>query len=370
MKDDKHSRKKKFILVLSGGFANGGFQAGALKYIHKQGLTIKGKKHFPNHFDAIFTISAGGYNGVMTAMGKHDELYDLWHNIGGKPSEVYKSEFLEIDGEKIKIDTEAITAYLTEDLNFFQKAGMVFPSGRKKAMKKIGKKLKSFLAMADPSPLVEKLRRLVSLKDIKSDAFHAGFVSLTDGVYYNPSHKAFESDTQLRNAVLATGTIPVMFPPVDEIVTKEYTITNAVDGAIRNVTPLGDAVKYINAQQADYDYHFVVISCHTGKEEVMTKRPNVLSIAARSMYEIAMNEILQNDIDCFVQINSLVKQAKAKGVELIGKSGRALKHFKVKIIKPQRELGASHDFSRKKVLDTLSHGYTVAQSVDQNLSWE
>src|SRR5690606_19403633 len=158
----------------------------------------------------------------------------------------------------------------------------------------------------------------------------------------------------------------LMFPPVGEISTKEYTISSAVDGAIRNVTPLGDAVKYVTEKDGDFDYHFVVISCHTGKEEVMTQPTNIFNIAMRSMYEIAMNEILYNDINTFLRTNSLVKQAKEKGLELIGKGGRVLKDFKIKVINPQRELGASHDFSRRKVLDTISHGYEVARIADRS----
>lgn len=366
----KNERNKKFILVLSGGFGNGGFQAGALKYIEEHGLKIEGKSHQPKEFDAIFSISVGGYNGIMTAMGKQKELIELWKEIAGNPNLVYESEYLSAERSEIKIDYESLIKHLTSDLNFIQKIRMVGKRGRKKALNNIAQKLSELKGLASFTPLSDRIKTLVSLKEIKSTSFNLGLVSLTDGQYYRLSHKDFENDQDFRKAILGMGSIPVAFPPVPEIKTKQYSILNSVDGALRNRTPLGDAVNHINSQDDDCEYHFVIISCHTGKQKVMTEQPNVLSAAFRSLYDITLNEILLNDTNAFLKINSLVKQAKQKGVHLVSKSGKIYKDFKVKVVRPIRELGASHDFSKEKILDTISQGYQIAKSVDLSSNWK
>lgn len=362
-------RKKKLIVILSGGGAKASFQAGVWSYIHRYGLNLSGKRTKIDVPDAVFGVSGGGTNGIMIAMGKHQELFDMWDLIAGNPSEVYNSEFIKQSGAVLEFDYEKIVKHLFSDLNVFRKAGLMFKFSRKRSMQKVIDKLKEMKSLADYAPLIEKIRRYVSIVDVKSDVFQAGFVSLTDGNYYAPAHYEYKTDADFQNGVMASADIPVFWPPVEQISTRNFKSTALVDGGIRNATPFGDAVKYINNSE-DADYHFLLISCHTGKVEKMEGEPHLLNIAKRSLEGIISSEMQDNDLNEFLHVNTLVKQAESKGIELIGNNGRKLRAFKIKVIRPERELGFALDFSSSSVLDSFSHGFLTAKKVLQTPTWK
>src|SRR5690606_679323 len=157
-----------------------------------------------------------------------------------------------------------------------------------------------------------------------------------DGQYYSMKQDDFTSNEALQNAVLASSSIPLVWPAVDHIKTNNFELSYLIDGGIRNVTPLGDAVRYAQQSEGD-DFYFIVISCHSPGLETMKEAPNLLSTIERTIFDIAMNEIRITDLSEFLRVNDLVRQAQEKGVELHGKDGRKLKSFKVKIIEPLRE---------------------------------
>lgn len=362
-------REKKLIVILSGGGAKSSFQAGVWSYIQKHGINFSGTNTKVDVPSAVFGVSGGGLNGAMIAMGKHQELFDMWDQIAGNPSEVYNSDFVKQVGNKVEFDTKKIIKHLFSDLNVLQKAGLIFKRSRKRSLNKVANKLKKIDALADYTPLIKKIRQLISIEEVKSDVFKAGFVSLTDGNYYAPSHFEYKSDTDFQNGVMASADIPVFWSPVEQISTQSFTTTKLVDGGVRNVTPFGDAVKYIN-NSPDEDYHFLVISTHTGKVEKMVENPHLLSIAKRSLNGVLSSEMHENDLNEFLRVNTLVKQAKSKGIELNGKNGQKLKSFKFKMIRPERELGFGLDFSRTSVLDSFSQGFQQAKKAFQSPEWE
>lgn len=353
-------KKKKLILILSGGGAKGAFQVGAWNRIIQEGLQF-GNSHLDVKIpDAVFGISAGALNGAMIAMGKFKELLKLWNQIAGNPQEIYTSKFLKAEGEKVNFDTDALMKHLTDDLNFIDKSRLMFKKSRKKTIKKIMAKLLELDALSSNAPLAEKLSELISISDVKSEVFKAGFVSLTDGKYHSIGHDEFPNDQELQKAVLASASLPMIWSPVESIETNDFELSHLVDGGIRDTTPLGDAVKYINSSD-DADYHILVISCHTPSLDVLKKKPNLFTIAERTMYDIVLNEVQNTDLSEFLRINDLVHQADKKGCELFSKSGRKLKSFKVQIIRPDRKLKGGLDFSRTAVMDSFAHGYEVAK---------
>jgi NTE family protein len=211
---------------------------------------------------------------------------------------------------------------------------------------------------------------LVQLTDVKSTVFQPGFVSLTDGNYYTAKHTEFKSNEDFQKAVLASSTMPLIWSPVAEIATDQFTVTNAVDGGLRNVNPLGDAVKYVTESDDPDEYHFLIVSTRTVSVSAMHDQPNVLNIIGRSIYDIALNEIGDTDTSEFLRINRLVKQVQRRNFELVSESGRKLRAFKVKIIEPLRELGGALNFSRPAVMDSFLHGYLAAQSVVNSPNWD
>jgi len=360
---------KNVVLILTGGGARGAFQIGAWNRILDEGINFGNGKEKIGVPKAIFGVSAGALNGAMIAMEKNDEIIQLWNDIAGNPNEIFTSDYLKTVNNKTTLDIQAFAKYILSDLGTFQKIGLLFEKSRNKTLAKVIDKIKSIKGIADNTPLLQKVNELIKVEDIKSEVFQAGFVSLTDGKYYSIKHTDFASNEALQNAVLASSTIPIVWSPVERVSTHKFELSNLIDGGIRNVTPLGDAIKYVENSNDD-DFYFLIISCHTNGLKTMEEPPNILNIIERSIFDIAMNEIRNSDVSEFLRINDLVKQATQKGIELLDKNGRKLKSFKVKIIEPERELSTGLDFSRTAAMDSFTHGYSVAKSVIDSPDWD
>lgn len=361
---------KKLIVILTGGGSMGAFQAGVWNRVLQTGLNFQGEIQKIGVPYAVFGESVGALNGAMIASGKSRELFKLWNTISGNPQEVYTSEFLKEKGSQTYLDTEAIGKYLLSDISLLQKAGLIFKKSRARTLEQMLDKLKSLPALASNAPLCEKVRQLIKIKDIKSEVFQAGMVSLISGKYYSLKHTDFANDEDFQRSVLASASIPLVFPPVESVKGHDFELNQLIDGGIRNNNPLGDAVKYVSQASDQDEYFFLVISCHCQTPQTMQEQPHLLNILKRSMYDIAMNEIGETDLSEFLRINELVKQANTNGFNLYSKSGRVLKSFNYKIIQPQRALGSALNFSRSMVMDSFLHGYETALSAVSSPAWE
>lgn len=114
--------------------------------------------------------------------------------------------------------------------------------------------------------------------------------------------------------------MPIVWEPVPEIrlreEAREDTVTQAVDGGIRNVSPLGDVIEEINKSGND-DYTVVIINCNSGiLEEESYREANIAQIALRSLVDIATTEIFNNDVNEFLRINDILAQLHEAGVDL------------------------------------------------------
>jgi hypothetical protein len=257
-------KKKKLILILSGGGAKCSFQVGAWNRVIQEGLQF-GNSHLDVKIpDAVFGISGGAINAVMIATGKFRELIKFWNNISGYRQDIFTSKL--------------------------------------------------------------------------------------------------SNEQELKNVVLEPVSIPLVWSSVEGIQTKDCELSHLIDGGIRDSTPLGDAVKYINSSDDDNtEYHILVISCHTPSLDALKKKRSLFTIAERTMYDIGLNEVQSTDLSEFLRVNDLVEQADKKRGELFSKSGRKLKSVKVQIIRPDRKLKGGLDFSRTAVMDSFAHGYEVAK---------
>jgi predicted patatin/cPLA2 family phospholipase len=86
-------KKKKLILILSGGGAKCSFQVGAFNRLVQEGIQF-GDSHLDVKIPArVFDTSVGGINGVMIGMGKFQELIKFWNQIAGNPQEIFTSKF-------------------------------------------------------------------------------------------------------------------------------------------------------------------------------------------------------------------------------------------------------------------------------------
>ncbi|OGN95709.1 MAG: hypothetical protein A2Z71_06950 [Chloroflexi bacterium RBG_13_50_21] len=289
---------KKIALILSGGGARGAFQVGAEKYARE----VKGY-----HWDIIAGVSVGALNGAMLAMHRYTRLMELWDSISDP--QVYTGGF-----------------------NLVSLVKLMFGA-------------KSFYGNA---PLQKLMQHEFEAGRIIDD-LHVGAVSLISGEYVQFTKESLE----LARAILASASIPVVWPPVDVAPDR----TAMVDGGVRNISPVGDVLDL----EPD---EIVIINC---SPEQPSNTPhasaNVLSIGMRAL-DIMQNEIFVNDMKEFLRINALVKEAEEQGCFLHHpKTGRLLKYYPCQVIEPDGELGEVLDFSQNSVQAGLRAGVRRAREV-------
>jgi NTE family protein len=384
----KKNRKQKFALVLSGGGFNCAFQLGALNYINKNWKKITGLST-PMKFDIIAGVSGGALNGSLVAMNELTLLNDLWiHQIGKKGvSEVYTSELIDTSSKadkiKLKIDVKQLAKKLIPELKvkfgFFNKLGLIFSKQKRKEVlqsiiKEVEQSVKvnlpKYKSIADNTPLRKKLEKYLDRGKIKGTDFLCGFVSLDTGAYHGVLHNQFRSEQDFINGVIASTSIPMVWNPVKSIQFNSdngivHSLNN-VDGGVRNVTPLGDVIKLINQDKEDCDYKIIVINTNSGKpkQKDFTNK-SIIEIAVRSLYEIAITEVFNNDVHHFNRVNKIVKQAEAwdDEIALFNEHNTQINSFDAVIINPHKdiEMGSSLVANEKLINFRMLHGASMAQ---------
>jgi NTE family protein len=289
---------KKIALILSGGGAKGAFQVGAEKYAR----AVKGY-----HWDIIAGVSVGAMNGAMLSMHRYARLMEIWDHISD--DQVYTGGFNLISLVKLALGS------------------------------------RSFYSNA---PLQKLMAREFEAGKIIDD-LHVGAVSLHTGEYVQFTRESLE----LAKAILASASIPVVWPPVDVSVER----TAMVDGGVRNITPVGDVLDL----EPD---EIVIINCGPEQPPLAPGADaNVVSIGLRAL-DLMQNEIFINDMKTFLRINALVKEAEEQGCFLHHpKTGRLLKYYPCQVIEPDAELGDTLDFSQKSIQAALRAGVRRAREV-------
>lgn len=291
---------KKVALVLSGGGAKGGFQAGAERYARD----VMGYE-----WNVIAGVSVGALNAGMLAMRKYDELWELWGTISN---------------DKVFTGRMSVPYALWRIITFHKSA--------------LGN-----------GPLRKLIEREFDAERIRESGIdlRVGAVSLLTGAYvqFKPDDEAFKA------AALASTAIPVYWAPED--VGQHGPM---VDGGVRNVAPIGDVLDTGPDE-------VVIINCNPGAPKALDDPPgSIFDIATRSL-DIAVNEIFVGDVREFRRINSLVRQAEAKGVTLADDDGNAYKYIECHVIEPKQHLGGTVDFSRETVLASMKEGWEEAAGV-------
>src|SRR5262245_22546964 len=190
-------------LVLSGGGAKASWQVGACEHL------VLERGYF---FDVIAGVSAGAVNGTALSQAHdHDELVTyverlraVWFGMRGN-HDVYRRRLLGALGTLL---SRQPSLYHTHPLRGI---------------------LERYV---DPA--------LVAASPVK---LRVGSVDLLSGTY----RVAGNDHPALRAVVLASCTLPLLFPPVPLADGREL----GVDGGLRRVTPLADAVKTLAESPAD-----------------------------------------------------------------------------------------------------------------------
>jgi len=323
---------KKFALVLSGGGFKGAFQVGALRHLRNNWAKIN-PAGGDMKFDIICGVSVGSLNGVLTACDQFDKLEQLWHEIGSNVENIYTSDFIDTKNQtdqlKINLNFSRIKERFIPNIdlrfNLWQGLGLLLSKSKRRKFldellarveKDFTANFKNFRSIADNTPLKRRLDSLVTVGSITDTVFRCGFVSLNDGKYYSYRHTDFSSDEDFRNGILASTAMPIVWEPVGKISVRENNqdkvISQSVDGGIRNVSPLADVIDDINKDDPASDYTIIIINCNSGEvDDADFEDANIARIALRSLNDIAITEIFNNDITEFLRINDIIHQVRS-----------------------------------------------------------
>jgi NTE family protein len=285
-------------LILSGGGALGAFQVGAERYARE----VKGYR-----WDLIAGVSIGAMNGAMLAMGKYQRLWEVWSS---------------------EMSNRLVYGRLGK-----------LPIG-----------LIRFRSLYRHRPRFRAVAR-----ELRQGTFQArlwvGAVSLVTGDYETfEASKDTHPGPHIIEAVVASGAMPVMWPPVD-VGPAHPSMT---DGGIRNTSPVGDVLK----ENPD---ELVIINCLPRKAGRARQPRTVVGIGIRSL-DILLNEIFLEDLKEFEVIDALVKEADDHGVALHHpRDGRQLRRVPFTVIEPKESLGDPSDFSLEQARDLLQKGEAAAR---------
>jgi NTE family protein len=387
--------KKKFALVLSGGGFKGAFQLGAIQYL-KENWSLINPYNPEMKFDLIAGVSVGSLNGALIASGKLDRLEKLWMDVARNGvEEIYTSDFIDTksnsDQVQFKLNFKLLKERLmpgltTDNISLWKKLGLLFSKSKREELSKdlislaeqeLKINLPKFKAIADNTPLKNKLTDYLRKEEIKDCIFRCGYVSLDTGNYYSVRHNEFVSNEDFVNGVLASTSMPIVWEPVKEIYTLSHQAKSCVDGGIKNVSPLGDIIEEINLDESDAEYTIIIINCSNGKVEYDDQSDsNIAQIALRSLNDIAITEIFNNDLEQFIRINDILDQVRIMnpGFSLFHydfengiRTKKVLKRFKSIIIQPATGILGNTLVANKNIIERrIAHGRQKAEESLKN----
>ncbi len=259
------------------------------------------------NWDTIAGVSVGALNATMLSMHKYERLFEIWNTI--TDDKVYTGGFNLIS--VIKLLFGAKSFYGNEPLR------------------------NMLVQEFEPDKIDVDLR--------------VGSVSLISGSY----SEFRRGDPDLLEAVLASTVMPIIWTP--ENVSSQF--RSMVDGGVRRITPIGDVL------DANPD-EIVIINCSSEASSALTEQPgNIVQIGLRTL-DIMLNELFVSDMNEFVKINALVKEAEQQGI-ILHKPGsdEPLKYFECKIIEPDEPLGDTLDFSQAAIQRSWKIGTRRAREV-------
>jgi NTE family protein len=256
-------------------------------------------------------VSVGALNGAMVAQNKSCQLAEIWAKLTQK--DVYKCP------SKLRLLWNVI--------------------------------VKGSKCLYDIAPLRKTIAKHVKLEDTVIP-FHIGVTSLKTGEYHSLTVEDFDTNEDYLNAIFASSIMPILWEPTS-VMTKSGEIQQAVDGGLRNVTPLSDVLDSMPD-------HIYIVPCTDGT--VLPKYSgNLVKVAERTFMDIMLNEIISNDIREFMNINELVLQASRNGFVLRKPNGKIYKYFGATVLKPEGKLGSPTDFSTKHIDEAFKKGYNLAK---------
>jgi len=247
-------------LVLSGGGSRGAFQVGVVKSLFQQGFRPS----------IVTGVSVGAFNSFFIAQHKISELERLWLQIKSN-DDVYRKRLLAAP---------------------FMLLGWQW----------------GFPSLYKPGPLSKLLKH--KIKSTKQQEYFAelrvGAVDLISGLYTSVN----QTSPMLEKFIAASMAVPMAFPPVK--IKHKQAGGVYVDGCIRNLTPLGEAIR------AGATEIHIILADQSDMQPKKVSYRKYEDIVARTI-DIALHEILLRDIDNVLVRNELAQikpEGKYKSIKL------------------------------------------------------
>jgi len=327
-------------LVLSGGGSKGAFELGVVDYlVNDRGLD----------FEVIAGVSTGSLNAVILAQGvgasgirtEVAALKDLWFGIRSN-DDIYTSRFL-----------GKILAFISKN------------------------------SMFSSDPLRKKLEKSVSPAKLAASGkdLRIGAVVLESGDYVTADQK----NPSILAWALGSSSMPVFFPPVS------VEGISAVDGGVRNITPLKDAFAALKTRAAgtdgpkggravadpDTDEMYVVLASPLGIPEAAGPWKTGIDVAKRAV-GILINEIFRADLERAFTVNQAVMFYDSIQAKLAAALGEAearkvldslpfpyrppdYRYVRLRTILPDREYSETLTFDPKLIREAFEGGREAAR---------
>lgn len=299
-------KSNKIGLVLSGGGAKGAFQAGVITSLMNGGIK----------FNVVSGTSVGALNGSAIATGQGFELEKIWANIS--KGDVFKKRSI----------ASLATRQLFSWFRFREPP----------------------LGLHDTDPLKATIKKVIGTKT-PIMPFYAPRVNLVNGNY-----RSAVTNHKFKDQVLGSASIPIVFDPV--IMNRKHSII--VDGGVRAVSPIKEMFQH-NLDK------IVIVPTQPIKSAASDVDINNFVDAVKQTISIMMDEIFKEDIERFLEINNIVRQAEEQGFEVKNKKGIPYKYYKETIIQPDRGLGDPLDFSRSSLDERFNHGLMIGENMIHRL---
>lgn len=302
-------------LVLNSTGSKGAYEAGVIKALSDAKIT----------FDIIAGSSSGALNAAMSASGQIDELVSIWE-------------------EKINLKSVFHPA----------KSGFFFKSAWNKSVGS-NSRLRDLIAKSiNIQQLIESKVKLVIMATNIQTGDNEAFVKRQDGKFFVERRdyvkEIGDKDVErvLEDALIASISIPIVFPPV-KIVGQQY-----IDAGLANNTSLKEAIK------SDCQTIFTIL--HEPQEHVQIDcvYKNLASIGAR-IAEISIKNSIEQDFQQAKMINQVIENWHKMSEEIISilnntKNNSVLDHI-------QQIIQAHYPFENKRMVDI----YCIQPEKDLNI---
>lgn len=297
---------KNIAYVLDGGGGKGGFQAGVLYQINKQGITPK----------KISSISVGALNGILVATGQYEKMKEIWHNVTD-------SQIREERGS-IRYGFQFIKHKLGID--------------------------RPYLGFWSNEPL-KKLVRKTIIGKTTIIPYYAGVVdAVTDRfLHFNiPAGTRFDEESvdHYVDYIVASATIPAVFSPV----MKKGMVL--VDGGIHHQSPVRPIREVLRT-----DTNMIIGISMKSAEQPKRKEPIADDVAMVGyIIDSLLTQNYNADKENFNLINEIAKRNGGK----FTLNEKTYYYYDSLFIHPEKHLSPSTRFHHKFSRVDFAHGISMA----------